>query len=160
MTGVQTCALPISVRSGPTNYEDSTPEWASDTFAYRSPNKNPFLRFAYPRVKNRELVLLQNSSLFFHGVHFVKCWWIFLGLNSKWLYISLKKELETSCLGFTSSTKHEIGYFHIVVVQRRQRMYKKRCRLRRCCLSFPLWSVRRLKNKKESRRETLSAHTR
>ena len=40
-----------SVRSGPTNYEDSTPEWTSDTFAYRSPNKNPFLRFAYPRVK-------------------------------------------------------------------------------------------------------------
>ena len=29
------------------------PEWASDTFAYRSPNKNPFLRFAYPRVKKR-----------------------------------------------------------------------------------------------------------
>ena len=28
-----------SVRSGPTNYEDSTPEWASDIFAYRSPNK-------------------------------------------------------------------------------------------------------------------------
>ena len=42
-----------SVRSGPTNYEDSTPEWASDTFAYRSPHKNLFLRFAYPRVKNR-----------------------------------------------------------------------------------------------------------
>ena len=41
-----------SVRLGPTNYEDSTPEWASDTFAYRSPNKNPFLHFAYPRVKN------------------------------------------------------------------------------------------------------------
>ena len=40
-----------SVRSGPTNYEDSTPEWASDTFAYRSPNKNPFLPFGYPRVK-------------------------------------------------------------------------------------------------------------
>ena len=40
-----------SVRSGRTNYEDSTPEWASDTFAYRSPNKNPFLRFTYPRVK-------------------------------------------------------------------------------------------------------------
>ena len=43
-----------SVRSRPTNYEDSTPEWASDTFAYRSPNKNPFLRFAYPRVKNKQ----------------------------------------------------------------------------------------------------------
>ena len=40
-----------SVHLGPTNYEDSTPEWASDAFAYRSPNKNPFLRFAYPRVK-------------------------------------------------------------------------------------------------------------
>ena len=49
-----------SVRSGPTNYEDSTPEWASDTFAYRSPNKNPFLRFAYPRVKKekKELIII------------------------------------------------------------------------------------------------------
>ena len=41
-----------SVRSGPTNYEDSTP----DTFAYRSPNKNPFLPFGYPRVKKRGYV--------------------------------------------------------------------------------------------------------
>ena len=40
-----------SAHSEPTNYEDSTPEWASDTFEYRSPNKNPFPRFAYPRVK-------------------------------------------------------------------------------------------------------------
>ena len=40
------------VRLWPTNYEDSTPEWANDTFAYRSPNKNLFLRFSYPRVKN------------------------------------------------------------------------------------------------------------
>ena len=50
-----------SVRSGPTNYEDSTPEWASDTFAYRSPNKNPFLPFGYPRVKNDSVKKNQRS---------------------------------------------------------------------------------------------------
>ena len=51
-----------SVRSGPTNYEDSTPEWASDTFAYRSPHKNPFLRFAYPRVKKPTSCQLRYCS--------------------------------------------------------------------------------------------------
>ena len=30
------------------------------TFAYRSPNKNPFLRFAYPRVKKDPCLILHN----------------------------------------------------------------------------------------------------
>ena len=43
-----------------------------------------------------EFMLFQNLSVLFHGVQFVKCWQIFLQLNSKGLYLSLKKELEKS----------------------------------------------------------------
>ena len=38
-----------------------------------------------------EFTLSQNSSLLFHGVQFGKFWRIFLELNSKRLYLSLKK---------------------------------------------------------------------
>ena len=34
-------------------------------------------------------------------------------------------EKESCCLFFPSSTKREIWHFHVVVVQRRQEMYKK-----------------------------------
>ena len=43
-----------------------------------------------------EFTLFQNLSLLFYYVQFVKCWQIFLQLNSKGLYLSLKKELENS----------------------------------------------------------------
>ena len=46
-TASGSCALEF----GPTNYE-SAYTLVSDTFAYRNPHKNAFLRFAYPRVKN------------------------------------------------------------------------------------------------------------
>ena len=51
------------VRSGPTNYKDSTPEWASETFAYRSPNKNPFLHFAYPRVNQKKNTFAKQNQI-------------------------------------------------------------------------------------------------
>ena len=53
-------------------------------------------------------------------VQFVKCWQFFLELNSQRLHRSSEKEKESCCLEFTSSTKREINYFHIVVVQWRQ----------------------------------------
>ena len=40
----------------------------------------------------------------------------FLELNSKRLYRSSVKEKQSGCLVFTSSTKREIRYFHVVVV--------------------------------------------
>ena len=68
-----------------------------------------------------EVALLQTLSLLFHLVQFVKCWQSFLELNSKWLYRSSGKEKESRlsllCLVFTFSTKREISYFHVVVVQ-------------------------------------------
>ena len=53
----------------------------------------------------RELIQFKSSQL----VQFVKCWQIFLELNSKRLYQSSGKEKE-SRLVFTSSTKREIRH--------------------------------------------------
>ena len=55
--------------------------------------------------------------MLFHLVQFTKCWQFFLELNSKRLYRSSGKEKESCCLVLTSSAKHEIKYYHIVVVQ-------------------------------------------
>ena len=41
------------------------------------------------------------------------------------MYQSSGNEKEGCCLFFPSSTKREIWHFHVVVVQRRQEMYKK-----------------------------------
>ena len=51
----------------------------------------------------------------------IKCWQIFLELNSKGLYQSKGKERKACFLVFTSSTKREIRQFHVAGVQRRQR---------------------------------------
>ena len=81
---------------------------------------------------------LQSLSGMFHLVHFVKCWQIFLELNSKRLYQSSGKENESRCLVFTSSTKREIRQFHVVVVQRRQRNVQKSVmHVQSCCFPPP-----------------------
>ena len=49
----------------------------------------------------------------------------FLELNSKGLYQSSGKEKENCCFVFPSSTKREIWYFHVVVVERRLRNVQK-----------------------------------
>ena len=64
-----------------------------------------------------EFALPQTLSRLFHLVYFVKCWQMFLELNSKGLYQSSGKEKESCCLVFPSSTKREIRQFHVVVVQ-------------------------------------------
>ena len=61
-----------------------------------------------------EVALLQTLSHLFHLVKFVRCWQFLLELNSKRLYRSSGKEKESLCLVFTSSSKREIRYFHIV----------------------------------------------
>ena len=68
-----------------------------------------------------ELVLPQTLQRVFHLIQFVKCWRIFLELNSKRLYQSSEKEKESRYLAFTSSKKRDIRQFHVVVAQRRQR---------------------------------------
>ena len=49
----------------------------------------------------------------------------FFGVDSKGLYQRSGKEKESCCIVFPSSTKREIGHFHVVVVQRRQRNVHK-----------------------------------
>ena len=82
------------------------------------------------RLRKRHLKsqfpLLQTLSRLFHLVQFVKCWRIFLELNSKRLYQRSEKEKESRCLVFTSSTKREIRHSHIVVVQQRQRRVQEK----------------------------------
>ena len=77
------------------------------------------------RQLKSEVALPQTFSRLFHQVSFVKCWQMFLDLNSERLYQSSGKEKE-SRLVFTSSTKREIGHFHVVVVQRRATKCTKR----------------------------------
>ena len=77
------------------------------------------------RQLKSEVALPQTFSRLFHQVSFVKCWQMFLDLNSERLYQSSGKEKE-SRLVFTSSTKREIRHFHVVVVQRRAKKCTKR----------------------------------
>ena len=82
------------------------------------------------RLRKRHIkskfALLQTLSRLFHLVYFVKCWQMFLELNSKGLYQSSGKEKQSCCLAFPSSTKREFRHFHVVVVQRRQRECTKK----------------------------------
>ena len=92
------------------------------------------------RLRKRHLksdfALLQILSRLFQLVQFVKCWQIFLELNSKRLYQSSGKDKESRCFVFTSSTKREIRHFHVVVVQRRQRNVQKSVmHVQSCCFS-------------------------
>ena len=85
------------------------------------------------RLRKRELksevALLQTLSHLFHLVQFVKCWQFFLELNFKRLYWRC-------CLVFTFSTKREINYFHVVVVQWRQRNVQKNVmHVQSCCFA-------------------------
>ena len=83
-------------------------------------------RRLWKRQLKSEFALLQSLSRLFHFVYFVKCWQMFLELNSKGLrYQSSGKEKESCCLVFPSSTKRELRRFHVVVVQWRQRNVPK-----------------------------------
>ena len=67
---------------------------------------------------------------------FVKCWPIFLELNSKGQHQSSGKEKESCCLVFPSSTKREIRQFHVVVVQRRKRNVQRSVmHVQSCCFA-------------------------
>ena len=72
-----------------------------------------------------QFALLQTLLCLFQLVQLIKCWQTFLELNSKRQYQSSGKEKE-SRLVFTSSTKHEIWHFHVIVRQQQQRNVQKR----------------------------------
>ena len=82
-------------------------------------------RRLWKRHLKSEFALSQTLSRLFHLVQFVKCWQIFLELNSKGPRQSAGKEKESHCRVFTFSTKREIRHFHAIVVQWRQGNVKK-----------------------------------
>ena len=82
------------------------------------------------RLLKSEVALLQTLSGLIHLARFVKCWKLFLELNSKRLYQSS----ESCCLVFTSSTKRDIMHFHVLVVQWRKRnVGKSVMHVQGCC---------------------------
>ena len=86
------------------------------------------------RYVKSEVALLQTLSRLFHLVQFIKCWLIFLELNSEGPYRRSGKKKESRCLAFSFSTKSEMRHFHFVDVQRRQRNVQKRVmHLQSCC---------------------------
>ena len=59
---------------------------------------------------------------------------MFLELNSKGLCQSSRKGKESCCVVFRSSTRREICYFHVVVVQLRLRNVQKSViQVQSCC---------------------------
>ena len=86
------------------------------------------------RLRERHLKSEFRRCLELYLVLFVKCWQIFLELNSKGLYQSSGKGKESCCVVFRSSTRREICYFHVVVVQRRLRNVQKSVmHVQSCC---------------------------
>ena len=66
-----------------------------------------------------------------------KFWQMFLELNSKGLYWSLRKVKEIRRLAFTSFTKREIGQFHTVVVQWQQwNVQNSVMHVQSCCFAY------------------------
>ena len=80
------------------------------SFRHKSELKQELRRRLRKRHLKSEFAQLQTLSLF------VKCWQYFLELNSKELYQSSRKEKESCCLVFPSSTKRELGTFTLVVL--------------------------------------------
>ena len=86
----------------------------------------------------KKFARLQTLSRLFQLVQFVKCWQIFLELNSKRLYQSSgsQRKRKSLFLVFPSSTQREIRHFHVVVVQWRQRNVQKRVmHVQSCCFA-------------------------
>ena len=87
-----------------------------------------------PLLKS-EFMLFPSSLLLFHVVQFVKCWWSFLELNSKGLFLSYEKHTTSlSCVHALHKTWNE------AVTARRSgaacdsiKMYKKSVILMHSC---------------------------
>ena len=77
-----------------------------------------------------EFAPLQTFSRLFHLFYFVKCWQMFLALNSEGLVSKFRKRKESCCLVFPSSTKRELRHFH------GKEMYKKSVmHVQSCCFA-------------------------
>ena len=122
-------------------------------------HKQPRRRRLRKRHLKSEFAPLQTLSRLFHLVCFVKCWQMFLELNSKGLYQSSGKEKESCCLVFPSSTKREFKHFHVAVVQQRQRNVQKSVmHVQSCCFANQPYSLFcRSRGRRRRRRRRLSS---
>ena len=93
-------------------------------------------RRLWKRHLKNEFTLLQTLLHLFQLIQFIKCWQIFLELNSKRLYQSSGKEKESHRLVFTFSTKREFRHFHIVIMQQGQiNVQKSMMHEQSCCFA-------------------------
>ena len=94
----------------------------------RPPRKRPL---------KSELAFFQSLSWLFQLTYFAKCKRTLLELNSQPPYPSSESERKFGHRSFTSSTKREIRYFHVVVLQWRQRNVQHRVmQVKSCCFAF------------------------
>ena len=97
-------------------------------------SNNRGLKHQRKRHLKREFALPQTLSRLFHLVQLVKCWQMFLEVNSKGLYRSPGKEKQSRWLVSTSSIKREIRHFYVLVVLWRQRNVPKSVmHMQSCC---------------------------
>ena len=100
-----------------------------------------------PLLKS-EFMLFPSSLLLFHAVEFAKCWWSFLELNSKGLFLCYEKQ---TTLLFCVHALHKT--WNKAVTARRSgaacdsiKMYKKSViRVHSCCFTnglIPFWRSR------------------
>ena len=83
-----------------------------------------------------EFAPLQTLSRLFHLVHFVKCWQIFLELNSKRLHQRSGKGNRKSLSCVYVPETREIRQFHVAAVHWRQRNVQKRVmHVQSCCFA-------------------------
>ena len=84
-----------------------------------------------------EFLVFQSSSRLFHLAYFVKC--------GDELLIALSKSAKRSKFRhflFTSSIKHEIGYFQVVVLQKQQRNVQKSVmHVQSCCFAYQTYCI-------------------
>ena len=117
--------MPNLIELGPTFVATLAQHWRTVQSKAVNRNKQQQRRRLRKRHLKSEFALLQTLSRLLHLVHFVKCWQMFLELNSNGLYHSSGKEKESCCLVFPFSTKREFRHFHVVFVQRRLRNVTK-----------------------------------
>ena len=86
------------------------------------------------RDSKSEVALLQTLSRLFHVVQFVKWWQFFSGVEFEKTVSKSRKRKRSRGLVFTFSTKRKSRYFHVVLLQGRQRNVQKSVmHVQSCC---------------------------
>ena len=118
--------------------------YSEDFYPYLLNGRGRRRKWQKPLLKS-EFMLFPSSLLLFHAVQFAKCWWSFLELNSKGLFLCYEKHTTSlSCVHALHKTWNK------AVTARRSgaacdsiKMYKKSViRVHSCCFAnglIPFW---------------------